>query len=238
MGPIRESADDPVAPDPQTRAVDFRLLPERSQLTPSPQLHTFDEAAQLLAAARMAQFAQRLGFDLTNTFARHLKVLTDLFECVIRGFPNPEPFSKHFFFSRRQGFQRAVDLALQVIANRRFQGRDRLLVFDEITQMTVFLFSDRGFERDRLPRDLQNLPHLSSGRSIRSAISSGVGSRPSFCTKCREVLMSLLIVSIIWTGIRSVLAWSAIARVIACRIHQVAYVLNLYPRLYSNLSTA
>jgi hypothetical protein len=30
-----------------------------------------------------------------------------------------------------------------------------------------------------------------------------------------------------WTGTRMVRAWSAMARVIAWRIHQVAYVLNL-----------
>jgi hypothetical protein len=36
------------------------------------------------------------------------------------------------------------------------------------------------------------------------------------------VRISLLIVSIMCTGIRIVRAWSAIARVIACRIHQVA----------------
>ena len=39
--------------------------------------------------------------------------------------------------------------------------------------------------------------------------------------------MSLLIVSIMCTGMRIVRAWSAMARVIAWRIHQVAYVENL-----------
>src|SRR2546426_1108246 len=38
----------------------------------------------------------------------------------------------------------------------------------------------------------------------------------------REVRMSLLIVSIMCTGMRIVRAWSAMARVIAWRIHQVA----------------
>jgi len=79
---------------------------------------------------------------------------------------------------------------------------------------------------------------LSRGISIFSAISSGVGSRPRSWTRYLEVLISLLIVSIIWTGILMVRAWSAIALVMAWRIHQVAYVLNLYPRRYSNLSTA
>ena len=36
-----------------------------------------DEAAQLLGAAGMAQFAQGLGFDLANAFARDVKLLAD-----------------------------------------------------------------------------------------------------------------------------------------------------------------
>ena len=51
--------------------------------------------------------------------------------------------------------------------------------------------------------------------SIRLAISSDVGSRPSSWTSARDVRISLLIVSIMWTGMRMVRAWSAIARVIA-----------------------
>ena len=56
---------------------------------------------------------------------------------------------------------------------------------------------------------------LSSGISIRSASSSGVGSRPISCSIWREIRLSLLMVSIICTGIRMVRAWSAIERVIA-----------------------
>ena len=57
---------------------------------------------------------------------------------------------------------------------------------------------------------------------MRRAISSEVGSRPSSCTSARDVRISLLIVSIMWTGMRMVRAWSAMARVIAWRIHHVA----------------
>ena len=45
-------------------------------------------------------------------------------------------------------------------------------------------------------------------------------------------------VSTMCTGMRIVRLWSATARVIAWRIHHVAYVQNLKPRRYSNLSTA
>ena len=63
---------------------------------------------------------------------------------------------------------------------------------------------------------------FSSGIDRRSAISSGVGSRPCSWRNWRLVRTSLLIVSIMWTGMRIVRAWSAIERVIAWRIHQVA----------------
>ena len=78
----------------------------------------------------------------------------------------------------------------------------------------------------------------SSGTSADSAISSGVGSRPSSCKSFFAVALSFVSRSIICTGIRIVRAWSAIARVIAWRIHHVAYVENLKPRRYSYLSTA
>ena len=61
-----------------------------------------------------------------------------------------------------------------------------------------------------------------TGMSIRLAISSAFGSRPSSWTSDRDVRVSLLIVSIMCTGMRIVRAWSAIARVMACRIHHVA----------------
>ena len=60
-----------------------------------------------------------------------------------------------------------------------------------------------------------------------SESSSGVGSRPISCSIWRDVRTILLMVSIMCTGMRMVRAWSAIARVIAWRIHHVAYVENL-----------
>ena len=70
-----------------------------------------------------------------------------------------------------------------------------------------------------------------------SAISSAVGWRPSVVWSSRDTLIIRLIDSTMWTGIRMVRAWSAIARVTAWRIHHVAYVENLKPRSYSNFST-
>jgi hypothetical protein len=49
-----------------------------------------------------------------------------------------------------------------------------------------------------------------------------LGSRPKSWMSCFCTRMSLLIVSIMWTGMRMVRAWSAMERVMAWRIHQVA----------------
>ena len=119
-----------------------------------------DETAQLFASTRMPQFAQRLGFDLPDALAGHFEVLSDFLERMIGGLADAESFAQHFFFPRRQRLQCAVDLALQVVADGRFQRRDRLLVLDEVAQMAVFFLADRSFERNRFARDLQNLSHF------------------------------------------------------------------------------
>ena len=108
----------------------------------------------------MPQLAQRFGLDLPDALTGHLKVLPDFLKGVVGGLANPEPLPQDFFFPRGQRFQRTVDLALQIVPNRGFQRRDRLLIFDEITQMTVFFFTDRRLQRNRLTRDLENLPDL------------------------------------------------------------------------------
>jgi len=68
---------------------------------------------------------------------------------------------------------------------------------------------------------------LSSGISILAARMDASGSKPNSCKCWRLMRFILLIVSIMCTGIRMVRAWSAIERVMAWRIHQVAYVENL-----------
>jgi len=81
--------------------------------------------------------------------------------------------------------------------------------------MGIFLVTDGVSSEIGSFAILRTLRTFSSGMARRSANSSGVGSRPISCSIWREVRTSLLIVSIIWTGMRMVRAWSAIERVIA-----------------------
>src|SRR5439155_2265138 len=66
-----------------------------------------------------------------------------------------------------------------------------------------------------------------SGMSIRRPVSSLVGLWSSFFSSSREARRNLLELSLMCTGMRMVRDWSAMARVIAWRTHQVAYVENL-----------
>ena len=79
---------------------------------------------------------------------------------------------------------------------------------------------ERAFPARRRAGSPQRLSGSSS--SISSAISSELGSRPSSCTSRRWMRISRLIVSTMCTGMRMVRAWSAIARLMAWRIHHVA----------------
>ena len=103
------------------------------------------------------------------------------------------------------------------------------VVLDEVAQLGVLLLADGRLERHGLLRDLLDLAHALGGRPISLPISSGLGSRPSSWSSWRWMRTSLLMVSTMCTGMRMVRAWSAMARVMAWRIHQVAYVENLKP---------
>ena len=51
----------------------------------------------------MLQFAQRLGLDLANAFARDRKLLADFFERVVCVHADAESHPQHTFLARREG---------------------------------------------------------------------------------------------------------------------------------------
>src|SRR5687768_2558183 len=56
-------------------------LPKTEKVTVPLVVH--QERAQLLAAARVTELAQRLRLDLADTLARHVELLADLFQGVV-----------------------------------------------------------------------------------------------------------------------------------------------------------
>ena len=65
---------------------------------PAAQL-AFDKTTQLFTATRMAQLAQSLSFDLSDTFPGDSKILSNFLECVFRVHSDTKPFAQNTFFS-------------------------------------------------------------------------------------------------------------------------------------------
>ena len=121
----------------------------------------------------------------------------------------------------RQGVQDRVELLLEQDEAGRVDGDDGVGVLDEVAEVESSSSPMGVSRRHRLLADLEDLA-FSGENSISRPISSGVGSRPRSWRSWRWMRISLLIVSTMCTGMRMVRAWSAMARVMAWRIHQVA----------------
>src|SRR5262249_14344846 len=119
-----------------------------------------NEGLELLGPARVAELAKRLRLDLPDTLSGHLEVLSDFLERVVALLADAESHPEDLLFARRQGLEHAPGLLREVHVDDSLGGRDDALVFDEVAEMRIFLFADGGLERDRLLRDLQDLPDL------------------------------------------------------------------------------
>ena len=183
-----------------------------------PALHlfnAFDEGFQLAAAAGVAELAESLGFDLPDALARDLEALADFFQRVLGAVFEAEAHLDDTLFARGEGAENLRGVLLEVDADDGLGGRDGLAIFNEVAEVRVFLFADGGFERDGLLRDFEHLADLGD-RDVHAAgdlFAAGLAAK--LLDQLRLVRMSLLMVSIMCTGMRMVRAWSAMARVMA-----------------------
>ena len=79
---------------------------------------------------------------------------------MVRFFTDSKPQFENLFLPRGQGRQNLPGLVLQIHIDDRLGGCHRTPVFDEISEMAVLLIPDRGLERDRLTRDLEDLARI------------------------------------------------------------------------------
>src|SRR5437867_4484109 len=98
----------------------------------------------------MTQLAQRLRLDLSNALAGHVELATHFFERARPSVFETEAELKHAALATGQTFQNALHLLLEQLVRRRVGRRERLVVGDEVTEVTVLFFADRRLERDRL----------------------------------------------------------------------------------------
>src|SRR2546422_11670317 len=67
---------------------------------------------------------------LFRSLPRDGEVLSNLFQRVVGVLADPKALTQDALLARREGLQRVVDLALQVVADGCVQWRDGLLVLD------------------------------------------------------------------------------------------------------------
>src|ERR1700688_4330068 len=118
------------------------------------------KASEFPRAAGMLELSQRLGLDLGDAFARDGELLADLFQRVIGVHADTETHAQYALLARRERGQHARRRLAKIRLNGSVDRQNRVLVFDEIAQMAVFLVADRRLEADRLFGNLENLAHL------------------------------------------------------------------------------
>src|SRR5215469_10423107 len=129
--------------------------------TASPRI--LEKRADVAGARRVAQFAQRLSFNLPNALARYGERLADFFEGALIAVLKPESHANNAFLPRAELLQRRRHLLLEAHVHGCLRWRDYALVFDEITQVSVFLFTDRSLEGYGCLSDLARLAHFFDG---------------------------------------------------------------------------
>src|SRR5258708_37805310 len=116
--------------------------------------------AELLRARRVAKLAQRLGLDLADALAGDAEALAHLFQRPLVAVDQPETQLQHAPFARRERVEYVFDLRVQHRERGGIGRRDGLAVLHEVAEVGVLLLTDRGFERDRVLRDLHDLANL------------------------------------------------------------------------------
>ena len=110
-----------------------------------------------------------------------------------------------------------------VVARARLVDRyEGVRVGDQLAELVLLVVADRRLEGDRLLCRPVKAATISTLIPISSAISAGVGLRPSAWLRRAVERLSLLRLSTTCTGTRIVRDLSAMPRAIAWRIHHVA----------------
>src|SRR6187399_830010 len=120
------------------------------------QTSVVEEAAELPRPRRMLELAQGLGLDLADALAGDRELLADLFERVVGVHADAEAHAQHPLLARGERGEDARRRLAQVRLDRGVDRQDGVLVLDEVAEVRIFLVADRGLERDRLFRDLQD----------------------------------------------------------------------------------
>ena len=198
-----------------------------------------EEVASAGVAARVAQLRHGAGLDLADALPGQVEVLADLFERAGLAAVEAEPELQDLALTVVEGGEQPVDLIGEQRGGGHLEGGLGGPVLDDVAELGVAVLTERLAESDSGSAAKRRASvTLSSGISTSAESSARVAGRPSFSSSRARAFWRRASVSPAWTGRRIVRPVLAMPRVIAWRIHQVAYVENLKPLRQSNFSTA
>src|SRR6187397_1819365 len=94
-----------------------------------------EESPQSAAAAWVPQLSKRFRFDLTNAFARHREVMSDLFEGLFGAVFQAESHLDNTLFARGQCIDNLFAHFFEVDVNDRVCRRNNATVLNEVAKM-------------------------------------------------------------------------------------------------------
>src|SRR5690606_8787958 len=97
----------------------------------------------------MTQFAQGLGFDLTDTLTGNVELFAHFFQRVVGVHIDTETHTQYFGFAGGQAGQHRTGGFGEAFGGSGIERRLGMRVLDKIAQMRIFIVADRRFHGDR-----------------------------------------------------------------------------------------
>ena len=109
----------------------------------------------MLAAARMPEFAQCLGFDLTNTFTGYVELFSHFLKGVVSVHVDTETHAQDFSFPSGEVGQYVAGGFFQAKRGGGIYRGFHVAVFDKVAEAGIFIVTDGGFHGDWLFGNLE-----------------------------------------------------------------------------------
>ena len=108
----------------------------------------------------MTQFTQCFCFNLADTFSCYIELFTYFFQCSCSAVFQTKTQAQNLFLSVCQCIQNFHQLFFQQSESCCFCRRRDIIIGDEVTQMAVFFFADRCFQRNGFLCDLHDFTYF------------------------------------------------------------------------------
>src|SRR3989344_3978244 len=112
------------------------------------QFRSVEETAQVFRTGRVPELTQCLGFYLTNTFTRDVKLLADFFQRVVGVHADTKTHAQYLGLALRERLENLRGRMLQALAGRGLRRRQGIGVLDKIAKVRILVVADRRFHRD------------------------------------------------------------------------------------------